>query len=57
VHGAKSLSAIAVANGFADQAHMTREWTALANCTPKTWISEELPFVQDYELAGMENNV
>lgn len=48
---------VALSAGYHDQAHMTREWTALANCTPKTWISEELPFVQDYELAGMENYV
>jgi AraC-like DNA-binding protein len=48
---------IAQSAGYHDQAHMTREWIALANCTPKTWISEELPFVQDYELAGMDNSI
>jgi AraC-like DNA-binding protein len=38
--------------GYHDQAHMTREWNALAGCTPKSWIARELPIVQDYELAG-----
>jgi AraC-like DNA-binding protein len=47
-----SLADAAVACGYHDQAHMTREWNALAGCTPKTWIARELPIVQDYELAG-----
>lgn len=46
-----SLAQAAVACGFHDQAHMTREWAALAGCTPATWIARELPIVQDYELA------
>lgn len=33
--------------GYADQAHMTRDWTRLAGCTPTTWLREEFPFVQD----------
>jgi AraC-like DNA-binding protein len=47
-----SLAEAAFACGYHDQAHMTREWNALAGCTPKTWIASELPIVQDYELAG-----
>jgi AraC-like DNA-binding protein len=47
-----SLADAAVACGYHDQAHMTREWNALAGCTPKSWIDRELPIVQDYELAG-----
>ena len=33
--------------GYADQAHLTREWVALAGCTPTTWLREEFPFLQD----------
>ena len=47
-----SLAQVAFASGFHDQAHMTREWNALAGCTPKVWIANELPNLQDYELAG-----
>jgi AraC-like DNA-binding protein len=43
---------VAAACGYYDQPHMTREWTALAGCTPRTWIANELPFLQDYELSG-----
>jgi AraC-like DNA-binding protein len=49
------IADIAAAAGYHDQSHMTREWRALGGCTPKTWIKEELPFVQDYELAGLDN--
>jgi AraC-like DNA-binding protein len=47
-----SLAQAACACGYHDQAHMTREWNALAGCTPKAWIANELPIVQDYEIAG-----
>jgi AraC-like DNA-binding protein len=47
-----SLAEAAFACGYHDQAHMTREWNALAGCTPNVWIHRELPIVQDYELAG-----
>jgi len=43
---------VAAACGYHDQPHMTREWIALAGCTPRTWIATELPFLQDYELSG-----
>jgi AraC-like DNA-binding protein len=43
---------VAAACGYRDQPHMIREWLALANCTPRTWIATELPFLQDYELSG-----
>jgi transcriptional regulator GlxA family with amidase domain len=49
------IADIAVAAGYHDQSHLTRDWWALGGCTPKTWIKEELPFVQDYELAGLDN--
>jgi AraC-like DNA-binding protein len=49
------IADVAAAAGYHDQSHMTRDWRALGGCTPSTWIREELPFVQDYELAGLEN--
>ncbi len=50
-----ALADVAIAAGYCDQSHMTREWLALAGCTPRTWVLEELPFVQDYELAGLDD--
>ncbi|HEY2979735.1 MAG TPA: AraC family transcriptional regulator [Anaerolineales bacterium] len=50
-----SLAELAYACGYHDQAHMTREWNALAGCTPGIWIARELPFVQDYELSGRDD--
>jgi AraC-like DNA-binding protein len=40
--------------GYADQAHLTREWNAIAGCSPRQWMAEELPNVQDlaYEAAA-----
>jgi AraC-like DNA-binding protein len=49
------LADLALACGYYDQAHLTREWNALAGCTPRAWIAGQLPFVQDYELAGAED--
>ena len=34
--------------GYADQAHLTREWKAIAGCSPRQWMVEELPNVQDF---------
>jgi len=42
-----SLAETAAICGYADQAHLTREWRALAGCTPGAWRAEELPNVQD----------
>lgn len=45
-----SLASIAHACGYADQAHMTREWSEFAGSSPTAWIADEtLPFVQDDE--------
>lgn len=41
--GAVSLAAVAAASGFADQAHLTREWRAMAGCTPTEWLRTEGP--------------
>jgi AraC-like DNA-binding protein len=51
-----SLAEAAVTCGYQDQAHMTREWHALAGCTPGAWIANELPFLQDYEVAGRDDH-
>ncbi len=48
----RGLAELALACGYHDQAHLTREWQALAGCTPAQWILRELPFVQD-ELTGL----
>jgi AraC-like DNA-binding protein len=41
------LADLAADVGYADQAHLTREWHAIAGCSPRQWMTEELPFVQD----------
>ncbi|HMF95178.1 MAG TPA: helix-turn-helix domain-containing protein [Vicinamibacterales bacterium] len=46
------IADVAMASGFYDQAHMVREWHALAGCTPREWIVGQLPFLQDYEIGG-----
>jgi hypothetical protein len=46
------IADVATASGFHDQAHMVREWHALAGCTPRQRILGELPFLQDYEIGG-----
>ncbi len=46
------LAEVAAASGYCDQAHMSHEWRALADCSPRDWIARHLPLLQDYELAG-----
>lgn len=41
------MAEVAQRCGYADQAHLSREWHELAGCTPTTWLREEFPFVQD----------
>ncbi|MEJ7703004.1 MAG: AraC family transcriptional regulator [Geodermatophilaceae bacterium] len=38
------LADIAAVCGYADQAHLTREWRDLAGQTPTAWMAAELPF-------------
>ncbi|WP_408899374.1 helix-turn-helix domain-containing protein [Nocardioides sp. R1-1] len=45
--GRRPLAEVAALCGYSDQAHLSREWSALAGCTPTTWLREEFPFVQD----------
>lgn len=48
---ARPLADVAYACGYADQAHLTREWRELAGRPPSEWRSAELPFLQDAEAA------
>jgi AraC-like DNA-binding protein len=41
------LARLAVAAGFADQAHLTREWQAFSGLSPTRWLAAEVRFVQD----------
>jgi AraC-like DNA-binding protein len=47
VVGSKPLAVVAAECGYADQAHLTRDWSELAGCAPTTWLREEFPFLQD----------
>jgi len=45
-----TLATVAAECGYADQAHMARDWRQLAGCSPSAWLAAEvLPFVQDGE--------
>jgi AraC-like DNA-binding protein len=47
------LAALAASCGYADQAHMTREWRAFADCPPSRWLEAERDlFVQDEQAPG-----
>lgn len=47
VHSGGTLAEVAARCGFADQAHLAHEWRAFSGCSVSTWLSEELPFLQD----------
>jgi AraC-like DNA-binding protein len=43
-----TLADVAAVCGYADQAHMNRDWVAFTGTSPGAWLAEEqLPFVQD----------
>jgi len=46
------LAGLAVAAGYADQAHLTREWRAFSGLPPTRWLAAELGFVQDGAASG-----
>jgi AraC-like DNA-binding protein len=41
------LAGLAAATGYADQAHLTREWRAFTGLPPLRWLAAEFGFVQD----------
>ena len=43
---ADTFARLAADCGFYDQAHLAREFRALAGCPPSTWLAEEFRFVQ-----------
>jgi AraC-like DNA-binding protein len=45
--GHRPLATVAADCGYADQAHLARDWADLAGCAPTTWLREEFPFLQD----------
>ena len=52
VLGRRPLAEVAAVCGYADQAHLARDWADLAGCSPSTWLREEFPFLQDPEAVG-----
>ena len=47
-HPEDPLAVAAAWCGYADQSHMSREWTELAGAAPRTWLrDEQFPSVQD----------
>jgi AraC-like DNA-binding protein len=46
------LAELAVERGYYDQAHLAREFRALAGCAPSQLVAEELRFVQAAHLEG-----
>ncbi|NMO92615.1 helix-turn-helix transcriptional regulator [Actinomycetospora sp. TBRC 11914] len=40
--GSLVLADVAADHGYADQAHLTREFRALAGCAPSRWVAEEV---------------
>ena len=45
--GSPSLAEIATSTGYADQAHLTREFRQMVGCTPTQWLAEERRNIQD----------
>ena len=49
-HPDDSLAVAAAWCGYADQSHMSREWSELAGAAPRTWLrNEQFPSVHDNE--------
>lgn len=47
-----TIGQVAAACGYTDHAHLVRDVTALAGCTPTELVVGHVPFVQDVETAG-----
>jgi AraC-like DNA-binding protein len=45
--GSQGLADIASSTGYADQAHLTREFRQMAGCSPTQWLAEERRNIQD----------
>jgi AraC-like DNA-binding protein len=43
------LADLAADAGYFDQAHLNREFRALAGCSPSAWMADEIGFVQATE--------
>jgi AraC-like DNA-binding protein len=52
----RPLAEVAAVCGFADQAHLSREWRAMAGYPPREWQQTELPFLQDILAARAETD-
>jgi AraC-like DNA-binding protein len=50
--GLLDLAGLAVACGYYDQAHLTREWRSFSGLPPSMWIAAEFGFVQDAAAAA-----
>ena len=44
--GRPDLAELAAESGYYDQAHLDREFAALAGCAPTTWLAREFRYVQ-----------
>lgn len=47
----RPLADVAAVCGYADQAHLTREWQTMSGYSPREWQRVELPFLQDLDVA------
>jgi AraC-like DNA-binding protein len=45
--GPPDLAALAAVSGYADQAHLTREWRDFTGLPPSRWLAAEFGFLQD----------
>jgi AraC-like DNA-binding protein len=46
------LARLAASAGYADQAHLNREWRAFTGLSPLRWLAAEFGFVQDHPAAS-----
>lgn len=52
--GDVSVASVAADCGYADQAHLAREWSGFAGCSPTEWLRKEFPIVQAAGVLGTE---